>query len=80
MAHFEVLSSEGLTTKLAGIDLFEAALFHEVAFPALGPVDILHCVISDDLSKISRVDRKLIYPALSWINSLDKGDLLLAVP
>ena len=64
----------------AGLDLSEAASFHEDAFPALNPVDILRCVITEELSKISSVDRKLIYPALSWTNTLDKGDLLLAVP
>jgi hypothetical protein len=70
----------GLTMSFAGVSLPEAASFHEDAFPALNPVDLFRCFISEELSRISGVDRKLIYPALSWTNALEKGDLLLAVP
>ena len=64
----------------AGLDLSEVALFHEDAFPALNPVDIFRCVIAKELSKISGGDRELIYHALSCTNTIDKGDLLIAVP
>jgi arginyl-tRNA synthetase len=53
---------------------------YEEAFPSLNPVDIFRCFITEELSKITGVDKKLIYPSLAWTNTLDKGDLTLATP
>lgn len=50
------------------------------ASPSINPVDIFRCVITEELAKITELDPSFIYPALEWTNTLDKGDLLLAVP
>jgi arginyl-tRNA synthetase len=50
------------------------------AVPSLNPVDIYRCVITEELAKITELDASLIYPALEWTSTLDKGDLILAVP
>lgn len=50
------------------------------AFPSINPVDIFRCVITEELAKIAELEASFIYPALEWTNTLDKGDLLLAVP
>ncbi|KAI1844508.1 hypothetical protein JX265_009997 [Neoarthrinium moseri] len=49
-------------------------------FPAINPVDIYRSHITSILHKITGVDPKVIYPALQWTATLDKGDLVLAIP
>ena len=62
------------------LELHMAALpTFENAFPALNPVDILRCYIADQLSRISGVAHELVYSALAWTYTLDKGDLILAL-
>ncbi|TGZ84166.1 arginyl-tRNA synthetase [Ascodesmis nigricans] len=48
--------------------------------PTSNPVDVFRCYIAEELAKISGVDIELVYPALEWTQSMDKGDLILAVP
>lgn len=48
-------------------------------FPTLNPVDIYREHISEELGKIAEIDPAKIYPRLQWTNTLDKGDLALAV-
>lgn len=50
------------------------------ASPSMNAVDIFRCAITEELAKIADLDTSLIYPALEWTSTLDKGDLLLAVP
>ena len=50
------------------------------AVPSINPVDIFRCVITEELAKITELDASLIYPALEWTSTLEKGDLILAVP
>ena len=49
-------------------------------YPEYNPVDTYRAYISTELSKISGVDAKTIYPLLSWTTKLENGDLALAVP
>lgn len=48
--------------------------------PELNPFDIYRSHITELLSQASGVDPKIIYPTLQWTQSLEKGDLTLAVP
>jgi len=48
--------------------------------PQSNPVDIFRCYLAEILSGVTGVDVKIIYPALAWTQTLDKGDLVLAVP
>lgn len=48
-------------------------------FPTLNPVDIYREHISEELGKIAEIDPAKVYPRLQWTNTLDKGDLALAV-
>ncbi|KAF1984755.1 arginyl-tRNA synthetase [Aulographum hederae CBS 113979] len=50
------------------------------AFPSLNPIDIFRIAIADVLAAVTGLDSRQIYDALAWTNTLDKGDLLLAVP
>ncbi|KAI0128276.1 arginyl-tRNA synthetase [Xylariales sp. AK1849] len=49
-------------------------------FPDINPVDIYRSHITTILHGITKVDPKIIYPALQWTATLDKGDLVLAIP
>lgn len=49
-------------------------------FPDINPVDIYRSHITGILHDITGVDHSIIYPALSWTATLEKGDLMLAVP
>ena len=52
----------------------------EGSYPDVNVVDLMRNYISEELHKISGVDRSLIYPALEWTNTMERGDLLIPVP
>ncbi|KAF2492978.1 arginyl-tRNA synthetase [Lophium mytilinum] len=49
-------------------------------FPALNPFDVYRSHITELLAKASGIDAKIIYPALQWTQTLEKGDLCIPVP
>jgi hypothetical protein len=49
-------------------------------YPALNPVDIYRSHITELLAPVAGVDPKIVFNALQWTNTLDKGDLVLAAP
>lgn len=49
-------------------------------FPDINPVDIYRAHITSILSDITGADKSVIYPVLQWTATLDKGDLMLAIP
>ena len=50
------------------------------SYPELNPVDVWRLAITKDLAKVTGVDESLVYPAIQWTQTLDKGDLNIAVP
>lgn len=52
----------------------------EGSHPDTNVVDLLRNYITEELSKISGVEASLIFPALEWTNTLERGDLLIPVP
>ncbi|AAS53168.1 AFL206Cp [Eremothecium gossypii ATCC 10895] len=48
--------------------------------PEANVVDLIRNYITDELSRISGVAGPLIYEALEWTNTLERGDLLIPVP
>lgn len=52
----------------------------EGSHPEANVVDLMRNYVAEELSKVSSVDAKQIYPALEWTNTLDRGDLLIPVP
>jgi arginyl-tRNA synthetase len=50
------------------------------SYPERNPIDIYRCFISEKLAQVSGVDAKTIYPTLQWTQTLDRGDLNLAIP
>ena len=49
-------------------------------YPDINPTDIYRAHITSILHNITGVDPKIIYPALQWTATLEKGDLMLAIP
>lgn len=50
------------------------------AHPDLNPVDVFRLAITDELGKVTGLSKEDIFPALSWTNTLQKGDLTIAIP
>lgn len=49
-------------------------------YPAVNPVDVYRSHLTTLLHDVTGVDKAIIYPALQWTQSSDKGDLILATP
>lgn len=49
-------------------------------FPSINPFDIYRIHLANNLSEVTGVQPKTIYPLLQRTATLDKGDLLLPVP
>ena len=75
-------SVEDVTKRLAtaGITSNISIKSYPNSYPDVNPVDLYRSHITDELHKITGVDPKIIYPALQWTATLDKGDIALAVP
>jgi hypothetical protein len=74
-------SIESLQEQLSSLGVFSGSFpAFPYSNPTTNPVDIFRCYISDTLAGISGVDSKLIYDALEWTQSFEKGDLILAIP
>ncbi len=71
----------GKLVELAGgLTPESAAEKHPNCFPLSNPLDLLRARLTDILVSVTGVDAKIVYPALQWTTSLDKGDLVLAIP
>ncbi|WYZ40969.1 hypothetical protein EsH8_IV_001310 [Colletotrichum jinshuiense] len=49
-------------------------------YPDVNPIDIYRSHITSLLHDVTGVEKTIIYNALQWTQSLDKGDLVLAIP
>ncbi|KAL4803435.1 hypothetical protein BDV18DRAFT_162997 [Aspergillus unguis] len=50
------------------------------SFPSLNPVDVYRDHIAEHIGALTGIDPAKIWPRLQWTNTLDKGDLVLAIP
>lgn len=72
-------SVDDLASLLRNIGINEVPSFPN-AYPELNPVDLYRAHITELLAPITGADPKVIYPAIQWTQTLDKGDCLLPVP
>ena len=70
---------EGLSKTLAALGL-DRVPQEPNTYPALNPFDVYRSHITELLSQVSGVDKKVIYPTLAWTAKPEFGDLQLAVP
>lgn len=73
-------SIESLNEQLNNFGISEPLTLFPDSNPTTNPVDVYRCYIAHVLAPITGVDLKLVYPALEWTQSLEKGDLILAAP
>ncbi|KAL2020032.1 hypothetical protein VTK56DRAFT_8935 [Thermocarpiscus australiensis] len=71
---------ERLVQKVEGLSLEAIADKYPNCHPAVNPYDLYRAHLSNVLAEITGVDPKIIYPSLSWTQTLDKGDFVLAAP
>lgn len=48
-------------------------------YPAVNPVDTYRVHVAELVGAALGIDSLSVYPKIQWTNSLDKGDLVLAV-
>lgn len=73
------MSTKNITAQLQKLSIAAPTVL-EGSFPDVNVVDLMRNYISEELSKISGVYTSLIFPALEWTNTLERGDLLIPVP
>ncbi|KAK4166816.1 arginine--tRNA ligase, cytoplasmic [Cladorrhinum sp. PSN259] len=71
---------EQLVQKVEGLSLDAFADKYPNCHPKVNPFDLYRAHLSSVLGEVTGVDTKIIYPALAWTASLDKGDLVLPAP
>lgn len=72
-------ASEQLTEKLKSLSI-TAIPEYANCFPDSNPIDIYRAHLTSILAEVTGVDAKIVYPALQWTQTPDKGDLILAIP
>jgi len=65
---------EGLSKTLAALGL-DRVPQEPNTYPALNPFDVYRSHITELLSQVSGVDKKVIYPTLAWTAKPEFGDL-----
>ncbi|ODQ81824.1 hypothetical protein BABINDRAFT_58530 [Babjeviella inositovora NRRL Y-12698] len=73
------MSVESITSRVSALGLTLPASF-EGSLPDHNTIDLLRNFVTEELAKVSGVDASLIYPALDWPSTMDKGDLIIAIP
>jgi arginyl-tRNA synthetase len=72
--------SSTLAEKLKSLSLSEPLKRFPNCFPDLNPVDIYRAHLATILAEVTGVDSAIVYPALQWTQTLEKGDLVLPIP
>jgi arginyl-tRNA synthetase len=72
--------SVDLANQLGSLGLHDTLPSYPNCYPELNPVDIYRAHLTSILTKITGVEASIVYPALQWTQTLEKGDLVLPVP
>ena len=73
-------SSNTLEAKLKALKISYPLPEYPNCHPDANPVDIYRAHLTTILAEVTGVESAIIYPALAWVQTLDMGDLVLAVP
>ncbi|EPS35744.1 hypothetical protein H072_10806 [Dactylellina haptotyla CBS 200.50] len=73
-------SLDDVQAMLSELGISEPLPAFEAASVTTNPIDIFRSYIAEEMTKITGVSRDLVYPALEWTQTPDKGDLIMAVP
>ena len=69
-----------LATKLKSLSVTTPLKKYPNCYPEINPVDVYRAHLTEILTEVTGVDAAIIYPALQWTQTLEKGDLVLPVP
>ncbi|TVY82034.1 Cytoplasmic arginine--tRNA ligase [Lachnellula suecica] len=69
-----------LAEKLKSLSLATPLPKYPNCYPEVNPVDIYRAHLTSILTEVTGVDAAIIYPALQWTQTLEKGDLVLPIP
>ncbi|KAI5306903.1 hypothetical protein KEM56_006515 [Ascosphaera pollenicola] len=77
------MSTHHVVPSLAGLsinDVTTPSAEYPNCYPTINPVDGYRIHVAECIAKALSLDPKNVYPRVQWTNTLDKGDLVLAVP
>lgn len=80
MAALPAAGIDQLVKLASDLSLSEIRDKFPTCYPETNPIDAYRLHLTTVLEKITGVDPKIIYNAIQWTASLDKGDVMLAVP
>lgn len=69
-----------LFDRLSALGLKDSLHVYPNCYPEVNPVDVYRAHLTSILIEVTGVDAAIIYPALAWTQTLEKGDLVLPVP
>uniref|UniRef100_A0A060T6X7 arginine--tRNA ligase n=1 Tax=Blastobotrys adeninivorans TaxID=409370 RepID=A0A060T6X7_BLAAD len=69
-----------LADKLSKLGIKDDVKVFPGSNPILNPVDLFRSYITQELARVSGVSEDLIYPALEWTNTPERGDLVIPIP
>jgi len=75
-----LITMAALTAKLKLMDLEQPLPKYPGCHPDYNPTDVYRAHLTEILTKVTGVDAAILYPALQWTQTLEKGDLVLPVP
>jgi len=71
--------SQTLAQKLNALSLEGELPQYPNCYPEINPFDIYRAHLTSILTPITGVDSSIVYPALRWTDTLEKGDLNLPI-
>jgi arginyl-tRNA synthetase len=72
--------SHTLVDRLSSLGLQQSLHTYPGCHSEVNTVDIYRAHLTSILTKLTGVDAAIVYPALAWTQTLEKGDLVLPVP
>lgn len=69
-----------LVEMLSALGLNDPLHKYPNCYPEANPIDIYRAHLTSILTELTGVDASIVYPALQWTQTLEKGDLVVPVP
>jgi hypothetical protein len=69
-----------LVDRLSALGFNESLHRYPNCHPEVNPTDVYRAHLTSILTELTGVDAAIVYPALAWTQTLEKGDLVLPVP
>lgn len=73
-------STSALADKLKSLNLERPLPKYPNCYPEYNPTDVYRAHLTELLTEVTGVDSSILYNALQWTQTLEKGDLVLPIP